>query len=236
LGNGTGIVWPTNAVSQWLINRFVAHDARGWLVMGFVYPSTNRLSLAGSEVLPGLTDDHVLLSGWQLLGNRMMERVRQDMWRILAPMIILVLASLSLAFGTPGEVFLGVGVMALSGLCLLTVMALAGWAWNLFNLMALPLILGTGVDYCIFMQLALRRSRGDQLMARRSVGRALMLCGATAVAGFGSLAWSGNAGLSSFGRVCAIGISANMLISVFLLPAWWSTATGTRYTGERSGV
>ena len=32
-----------------------------------------------------------------------------------------------------------------------------GWSWNLLNLMAVPLILGTGVDYGIFMQLALRR-------------------------------------------------------------------------------
>jgi len=48
-----------------------------------------------------------------------------------------------------------------------------------------------------------------------------MLCGGTAVAGFGSLAFSSNLGMSSLGKVCAVGIGANMLISVFLLPAWW---------------
>src|SRR5205085_10077798 len=100
-------------------------------------------------------------------------------------------------------------------------MRLANWSWNLLNLMALPLILGTGVDYSIFMQLALRRYHGDLRMAHRSVGRALLLCGATAIAGFGSLAWSSNAGMASLGQVCAIGIAGNMLISVFLLPIWW---------------
>ena len=48
-----------------------------------------------------------------------------------------------------------------------------------------------------------------------------MLCGGTAIAGFGTLGLSSNAGLSSLGRVCAIGIAGNMLISVFLLPVWW---------------
>jgi predicted RND superfamily exporter protein len=41
------------------------------------------------------------------------------------------------------------------------------------------------------------------------------------VAGFGSLAFSSNLGMAGLGKVCAVGIGANMLISVFLLPAWW---------------
>ena len=89
------------------------------------------------------------------------------------------------------------------------------------NLMALPLMLGTGVDYTLFIQLALRRHGGDLVAVRRSVGRALMLCGGTAVAGFGSLALSSNLGMASLGQVCAVGIGANALIAIFLLPAWW---------------
>jgi predicted RND superfamily exporter protein len=111
----------------------------------------------------------------------------------------------------------------MSGLELLAAMRLAHWSWNLLNLMAIPLILGTGVDYSIFMQLALKRYDGDLKMAYRSVGRALLLCGGTAVAGFGSLGLSSNAGMASLGRTCAIGIAANMLIAIFLLPNWWHT-------------
>ena len=48
-----------------------------------------------------------------------------------------------------------------------------------------------------------------------------MLCGGTTMAGFGSLGFSSNPGMASLGRVCAVGIGANMIISVFLLPAWW---------------
>jgi lauroyl/myristoyl acyltransferase len=99
--------------------------------------------------------------------------------------------------------------------------------------MSLPLMLGTGVDYSIFMQLALRRHGGDLDQVRRSIGRALLLCGGTAIAGFGSLAWSSNMGMASLGKVCAVGIGANMLISVYLLPVWWSCLRGGLKVGSR---
>src|SRR5260370_17415705 len=135
-------------------------------------------------------------------------------------MIGIVMTSLGLAFRRVKEMALSLLVLLLSGLCLLTVMRLSGWSWNLLNLMALPLMLGSGVDYSIFMQLALRRHRGDLRAAHRAVGRALLLCGGTAVAGFGSLAWSTNAGMASLGKVCAMGIGCTMLISVYLPPFW----------------
>jgi uncharacterized protein len=94
--------------------------------------------------------------------------------------------------------------------------------------MALPLILGTGVDYSLFMQLALRRHGGSLAAARRSVGRALWLCGGAAVAGFGSLGFSSNAGMASLGQICAVGLAGNMLISIFLLPVWWKMLAGRK--------
>ena len=60
---------------------------------------------------------------------------------------------------------------------------------------------------------------------RRVTGRAVFLCAATTVAGFGSNAFSSNAGLSSLGLVCASGIAIVYLTSVFLLPAWWRRAS-----------
>jgi lauroyl/myristoyl acyltransferase len=223
IGASPGVVWPTNQVSQWLLKQFVARTTNSWLVMGLVYPATNRLEAASLAGLSARLSEHgALLSGWELLGTTTLKRVQERLWRLVLPMIVLVLLSLWLAFRRSTEVLLGVAVLCLSGLCLLTTMALSGWSWNLLNLMALPLMLGTGVDYGIFMQLALRRNGGDVRLVRRSVGRALLLCGGTAIAGFGSLAWSGNAGMASLGKVCAVGIGANMLISVYLLPAWWA--------------
>jgi predicted RND superfamily exporter protein len=222
-GASTGVVWPTNQVSQWLLKRFVARTPDEWLVMGLIYPATNRVEAAALNGLSTkLAENRALLSGWELLGSTTLKRVQSKMWQVVTPMVVLVLASLWFAFRRPTEILLGAAVLLLSGLCLLATMAVAGWSWNLMNLMALPLMLGAGVDYTIFIQLALRRHGGDLGLVRRSVGRALMLCGATAMAGFGSLGFSSNPGMASLGRVCAVGIGANMIISVFLLPAWWT--------------
>ncbi len=218
----TDVLWPTNQVSQWLLRRFVARTPDQWVVMGLVYPATNRVAPASLEALSArLAESHALLSGWELLGSTTLKRVRAKLWEVVTPMVVLVLASLWFAFRRATEILLGLAVLTLSGLVLLATMALTGWSWNLLNLMAFPLMLGTGVDYTIFIQLALRRHGGDLRLVRRSVGRALLLCGGTAMAGFGSLAWSSNPGMASLGKVCAVGIGANMLFSVFLLPAWW---------------
>jgi predicted RND superfamily exporter protein/lauroyl/myristoyl acyltransferase len=221
-GQSKSVIWPTNHVSQWLLKRFVARTSNEVLVMGLIYPATNKVDAAELAALSEqLAQNNALLSGWELLGSATLKRVQSKMWEVVTPMVVLVLLSLWFAFRRATEILLGVAVLCLSGVCLLAVMALAGWTWNLMNLMALPLMLGTGVDYTLFIQLALRRHGGDLVAVRRSVGRALMLCGGTAVAGFGSLAFSGNLGMASLGKVCAAGIGANMLISVFLLPAWW---------------
>ena len=221
-GESKTLIWPTNQVSEWLLKRFVARTPDECLVMGLVYPATNQVDAAELAALSkNLAQNHALLSGWELLGNATLKRVQSRMWLVIAPMVALVLLSLWFAFRRAREILLGLAVLVLSGIILLAVMALAGWSWNLMNLMALPLMLGTGVDYSIFIQLALRRHGGDLIAVRRSVGRALMLCGGTAVAGFGSLALSSNLGMASLGQVCAVGIGANALISIFLLPTWW---------------
>ena len=221
-GAGTNIFWPGNHVSQWLLRRFVTRTPDEWLVMGLVYPTTNRVASAAlTDLSRQLAANGALLSSWELLGDATLKRVQSRMWAVVTPMVVLVLLSLWFAFRRATEILLGAAVLCLSGLCLLAIMTLSGWTWNLMNLMALPLMLGTGVDYTIFIQLALRRHGGDLVAVRRSVGRALMLCGGTAVGGFGSLGLSSNAGMASLGRICAVGIGANMLISVFLLPAWW---------------
>ena len=160
----------------------------------------------------------------------MLATVKHNLWKLVLPMAALILLSLWLAFQGWREIVLSLSVLLLSGLCLLAVMKLCGWSWNVLNLMALPLILGTGVDYSIFMQLALRRHHGSLREARRSVGRALLLCGGTAIAGFSSLGLSSNAGMASLGRVCAVGVAGNVLLSVLALPIWWKAICGARGT------
>ena len=223
----TSVFWPTNRLCSWILDKLTVREATNVYAVGFLFPSTNGVNLVAlRELDKQLPREGVWLGSWSMLGGAMLEVVKQNLWKLVLPMIVLVLVSLWLAFRRLTEIFLSLGVLLLSGLILLTAMRALAWSWNPLNLMALPLIIGTGVDYSLFMQLALRRHHGDLRLAHRSVGRALLLCGGTAIAGFGSLGLSSNAGMASLGQVCAVGVAANMLLSIYLLPPWWKVLSG----------
>lgn len=216
--------WPTNSNSRWVLEKLTARFAGGFLAVGLVHPqqgvvskSFHELSALGEQ----LRREEVWLSGWELLGPSISDLVRRDLLRVLPPILALVLLTLWLAFRAWRDVWLSLATVAFSGLVLHLVMTLAGWSWNMMNLMALPLLLGMGVDFSIHIQLALRRHHGDAALVSRSVGRALLLAGSTTVAGFASLAFASNAGIAGLGKVCAVGIICAMLTAVYLLPVWW---------------
>jgi predicted RND superfamily exporter protein len=166
----------------------------------------------------------VWLSGWELLGSSVARLVLGDLPKVVIPIALLVLVSLWLAYRSIKDVLLSFATILFSGLCLVLVMHFAGWSWNMMNLMALPLLLGMGVDFSIHIQLSLRKHR-DLDFVRRSIGRALLLAGSTTVAGFASLSFASNSGIATLGMVCATGISISMLVAVYLLPVWWKAAS-----------
>ena len=226
---GAGIlpVWPTNAASTWTLERFVARGGDGFLIAGLAYAGEGVAAEKGiPNLMQKLSGNGTWMTGWTLLGEAMLGRVEGDMIRVLAPMLALLLFSLWFAFRRWGEVLLSLAALLVAAFVLLVVMRLAGWSWNLLNFMAVPLLLGSGVDYGIHQQLTLRRFAGDRRRAWQSTGRALLLCAATTVVGFGSLVSSGNGGLASLGAVCATGIAASFLVAVGLLPGWWLAIYG----------
>jgi predicted RND superfamily exporter protein len=230
-----GVFWPTNELDRWILEKLVARTPTNFYALGFLFPGSTNSEAGIADLQRQLEpegESNVWLSGWQLLGRAILGSVMKNLWKLVVPMVGLVFLSLWLAFRRPLEILLSLAILMLSGLFLLAIMRLTGWSWNLLNLMGLPLILGTGVDYSIFMQLALRRYHGDLRVAHRAVGRALLLCGATAAAGFGALTFSSNAGMASLGQVCAVGIAGNMLISVFLLPTWWAALSKNKIRTE----
>jgi predicted exporter/lauroyl/myristoyl acyltransferase len=215
-----GVLQPTNQMSRWVFDKVIARDATNLYALGLVYPANNATTGGWRNEL---SRDGVWLAGWERLGSDLLDIVERDLWRVLLPMLALLIVALSLAFRRGTEVILSLVTLLFSGVCLWAFMGIMGWSWNLLNLLALPLMLGAGVDYSIHMQLALRRHGGNVSETRRIIGRALMLCAGTTAAGFGSNAWSSNAGLASLGLVAAAGVAAAFLTSYFLLPVWWQT-------------
>ncbi len=239
--SNTNVFWPTNEVSSWIFGKVTAHNENGFLLLGMVYPPTSKSKnefQATEELLANwpaeLRREGIILSSWSALGSAMFAVAQKDFPRVVFPILCLVLISLWLAFRSGKEVLFSLMMLTFSGLFLLLIMSLFGWSWSLMNLMAVPLLLGIGVDFGIHMQLSLRRHHGNQSLVRNSIGRALLLAGSTTVAGFGALIFSSNAGLASLGKICAVGIVCSMLTAVYLIPVWWRGAVGEKNGKQNS--
>jgi uncharacterized protein len=220
----TSVFWPTNGNSRWVLEKMVARPSSEYLAIGLIHPTPGgaarsfaKLSALSDQLLPM----GVWLSGWELLGPAVSKLVQGELYRLVLPILGLVMVTLWLAFRAWREVFLSLATLVFSGLGVHLVMVCLGWSWNMMNLVALPLLLGMGVDFSIHIQLGLRRHQGDAGLVRRSIGRALLLAGSTTVAGFASLSLASNAGIAGLGKVCALGIVCAMLTAVYLLPVWW---------------
>jgi predicted RND superfamily exporter protein len=97
---------------------------------------------------------------------------------------------------------------------------LIGLPINLFNILAFPLVVAVGVDYGIYVLLALRRE-GDRKELLQGILKPVLLSALTSAAGFGSLGFAENPSLSGLGLLCAIGVIWSILATVFfLVPAY----------------
>jgi len=209
---------PDNAVSRWVTRQSVARDGDSWIAGGMIEPAA---ASAEGDWVDRLQRDEVTVAGWERLGPAILEEVKGHLRWLLGSIVVVQLFALWMAFRRMSEVLLSVLALALGGALLLAVMSLAGWSWNLMNLMAVPLLLGATEDYAIHTQLSLRRNRGDTRATFHATGKAVLLCAATTATGFGSLAFSSNAGLASLGQVCAVGVLCAAFVTCVFLPKWW---------------
>jgi len=86
------------------------------------------------------------------------------------------------------------------------------------NLIALPLVMGIGIDDGVHVVHDFKRTTQKYLMSANT-WRALVLTSFTSMIGFGSLSLASHRGLAGLGTVVMIGIASCLLVSVILLPA-----------------
>ncbi|MCC6201775.1 MAG: MMPL family transporter [Gammaproteobacteria bacterium] len=118
------------------------------------------------------------------------------------------------------EVALSLGPLLLASLTACALMIVCGQSFNFANIIALPLLLGIGVDNSLHI---LHRYRTDLprdgLVLTTSTARAILFDGLTAIAGFGNLALSRHLGTSSLGVMLAAGLAIMIVYSLVVLPS-----------------
>jgi len=97
-------------------------------------------------------------------------------------------------------------------------MTLVHIEFNPANIMVLPLMVGIGVAYGIYVVQRFRED-GEATFYSKSTGRAVVLSALTAMIAFGSLIIGAHRGIRSLGMVMTIGIGACLIAALALLPA-----------------
>ncbi|HEX3869963.1 MAG TPA: MMPL family transporter, partial [Pirellulales bacterium] len=98
------------------------------------------------------------------------------------------------------------------------IMGLLNVPLNPANMIALPLMLGIGVDYGVHIIHDFREQKGRFKLAP-STAVAVLVDSLTTIVGFGAMMVASHRGLQSLGRVLTIGVSCCLFTSLVMLPA-----------------
>ena len=94
-----------------------------------------------------------------------------------------------------------------------------GMPFNYANIIALPLLVGIGVDNGIHVVHRMRTETAARLFDTSTM-RAVLASGLTTIASFGNLAFSAHVGTASMGILLALGLATSMAATLVVLPAW----------------
>ncbi len=169
------------------------------------------------KVDPNVTGTPIQLYEYTTLLKRSYEEAARYSLITIAILVFIHFRSpLSLALAL---VPVGVGFLWLGGL-----MGYFGVPLNPANIMTLPLVIGIGVTNGIHILNRFAEEQTPSILAR-STGKAVLVSGLTAIAGFGSLILAQHRGIKSLGYVMSTGIATCMIAGLTILPALLSLLT-----------
>ena len=92
-----GTFWPTNDMSRWIFEKVTSRTSSNFFALGLINPANNSGPAATSRLAVlelELPRQDVWFSGWELLGNAIFSSVKKNLWKLLVPMVCLILLSL----------------------------------------------------------------------------------------------------------------------------------------------
>ncbi len=161
--------------------------------------------------------------GLPMIQATLKEFMQRDFWWStgLALLIILIVLRIDFhRFPIPGATWLSLLTLGLGYLWMLGVMGLLRIDFNVVNILISPLIIGLGVDNCVYL-LHRHRDFGGSSIERATASTALpILANALAtMIGFGSLMLAETSALRILGLSAVMGIGFITLLSLTFLPA-----------------
>jgi hypothetical protein len=133
--------------------------------------------------------------------------------------IFVVFVLLSIDFRNVGHALIAMIPLLAGMVWMVGIMHLIGRQLDVVNIMAIPLILGIGIDDGVHIIHRWRREgRGSVKTVFASTGKAILLTSLTTMLAFGSLIFSLWRGYGSLGTALLIGVGACFITTIFILP------------------
>lgn len=162
--------------------------------------------------------DGATLTGLSVVGHDTERAVQGELMKIMTIAGTAMLLIVVIVLRRPVAIALTIVPVAF-GLCVLAAaMALAGQGLNLVNLMAIPLLIGIGVDDGIMLT-TIGRSRTAIQKSRdiRSSALAITVTSVTTMLAFGSMLATSTPAIQSLGWMTAVGIGACLVAAIAML-------------------
>ena len=157
--------------------------------------------------------------GFPFMFHKMSNRITSGFYRAVAAGALVVFIILLIDFRNLRHALFAALPLVIGMVWTLGAMRLLGLDFNFANLVAVPLIVGVGIDNGVHVmhRIRLEGEAGIDVVLRHT-GRAILIASLTTMIGFGSLSLASHRGLESLGLLLLIGVGSCLIASVVVLP------------------
>ena len=148
------------------------------------------------------------------------DTIRGDGPLVMSAVFGVLLVTAFIMFRSVAHAMLVFTTVAVALLALAALLPALGWKLNLFNLIALPLLVGMGQDDSLHLIHRYREEGvGSLKFVLQETGGAVFLTTLTTVIGFSSMLFVSHQGLRSLGWTAVLGMTLCLVSSVLVVPA-----------------
>jgi len=151
--------------------------------------------------------------------NTLMDEIGVDGKKATYLAMIVIFIVLLIDFRSVSKALLAMTPLIIGVIWMVGVMEMSGLMITLLNIMAIPMIIGIGIDDGVHIVHRYQiEGRNSHKKVYASTGRAILLTSITTMLGFGSLWFATYRGLGSMGIALFIGVGTCFLATVFVIP------------------
>ena len=199
-------------------NQYIGKSGKNFLVS--IFPKQNVWEIDFLKRFSNeLTSIDPRATGLPPIFNTLMDEIGEDGARATKLAIFVIFIVLLIDFRSIKKAILAMIPLVVGVVWMVGIMEITGLQITLLNIMAIPMIIGIGIDDGVHIVHRYQiEGRNAHKPVFASTGRAILLTSITTMLGFGSLWFATYRGLGSMGIALFIGVGTCFLATVIVIP------------------